>query len=71
MRDLNQVTFHGKLRTLGFRQVTATIWRLPVPCSGQKIDVRNGGTTLSERLAWMIGQNDAALAAYLDGGDRS
>jgi len=65
-RDLNQTTFNGRLRTLGFRQVTAWIWRLPVPCSGQRIDVREGGTTLRERLAWMIAQNDAALAAYLE-----
>jgi hypothetical protein len=71
VRDLNRVTFNGKLRRLGFRQVTAAIWRLPVPCSGQKIDEREGGATLRERLAWMIGRNDAALAAYLAGGDKS
>jgi hypothetical protein len=69
-RDLNQTTFNGKLRTLGFRQVTAWIWRLPVPCSGQRIDVRGGGTTMRERLEWMIAQNDAAIAAYLAGGDK-
>jgi len=68
--DLNRTTFNGKLRTLGFRQVTGSIWRLPVPCSGHKVDEREGGATLRERLAWMIAQNDAALAAYLAGGYR-
>ena len=68
--DINRTTFNGKLRALGFRQVTGSIWRLPVPCSGQKVDEREGGATLRERLAWMIGRNDAAIAAYLAGGDK-
>jgi hypothetical protein len=68
--DINRTTFNGKLRALGFRQVTGSIWRLPVPCSGQKVDEIEGGATLRERLAWMIGRNDAAIAAYLAGGDK-
>jgi hypothetical protein len=68
--DINRITFNGKLRTLGFRQVTGSIWQLPVPCSGKKVDERDGGTTLRERLAWMIAQNDAAIAAHLAGSDK-
>jgi hypothetical protein len=67
---LHRKDFNHKLRVMGFRQtVTLGIWRLPVPCSSQKVDERGGGTTLRERLAWMIAQNDAAIAAHLTGGD--
>ena len=68
---LGRKDFNAKLRRMGFRQtVTLGIWRLPKPCSGRIVDERNGGATLRERLAWMMGQNDAALAAYLAGGDK-
>ena len=68
---LSRKDFNNKLRRLGFFQtVTLGIWRLPKPCSARIVDERNGGATLRERLAWMIAQNDAVLAAKLDGGDK-
>jgi len=67
---LSRKDFNHKLRRMGFRQsLTLGIWRLPVPCSAQTLDEREGGDTLRGRLAWMIGRNDAAIAARLDGGD--
>jgi len=68
---LNRRVFNNKLRQLGFRQTgTLGIWRLPVPCSAQKVDEREGGATLRERLAWMIGKNEVAIASKLAGGDQ-
>ena len=68
---LSRKDFNHKLRNMGFRQtLTLGIWRLPVPCSAQKLDEREGGDTLRGRLAWMIGRNDVAIAAKLDGGDK-
>jgi hypothetical protein len=66
---LSRKDFNNKLRARGFHQ-TATfgVWRMPVPCSKQKLREDAGGDTLRARLAWMITRYDEAVAAHLAGG---
>lgn len=69
---LSRKDFNHKLRRLGFRQtVTLGVWRLPVPFSAVRVDERNGGESLRERLEWMLVELDKATAAKLSGGDKS